>query len=170
MKKFLIVIKGYGLGTRIGKLTEEQIANWDNIYAQTPHQISAQLFKNETVFDMTCAAADGASIEILDEDEEVFETYEYNQVPFEEVKSFYLKKESKGTYFVDNSLLKGTFFRGELILEEDENFDSEKLMLQLIDYNGELYIEDVMYDNTLVEIIDYATTGTLEKVRMEIVK
>lgn len=170
MKTFLIVIKGYGLGTRIGKLTDEQIRNWDDIQAQTPLQVSALLRKNNTIFDMTCAAADGATIEILDEDEEVYETYEYNQVPFEEVKSFYLRKESKGTYFVDNILLKGTFFRGEITLEEDENFDSNKLTIQLIDYNGELYIDDIMYDEAPIEIINFATTGTQEKARMEVVK
>lgn len=169
MKIFLISIKGYGLGVRIGKLTQDQIQNWDAIQAKLPIDVHHELMANKTTFAMTSAAADGASIEILDDEEELVESYEYNQIPFEETNCFYLKKESKGTYFIDQSLLKGTFFRGEIVLEEDEKFDSEKLMLQLTDYNGELYIDDVKYDDTQVEIIDFATTGNLEKVRLEVI-
>lgn len=169
MKIFLIRIKGYGLGVRIGKLTQEQIDNWSAIQAKLPIDVHQELMANKTTFAMTSAAADGASIEIEDEDGELVDTYEYNQVPFEETSSFYLKKESKGTYFIDQSLLKGTFFNGEIVLEEDEKFDPEKLMLQLTDYNGELYIDNVKYDDTQVEIIDFATTGNLEKVRIEVI-
>lgn len=144
MRILLINVKGHGIDLTINKLTKEQ-------YNSTESHIT----KLPTLFQLFGVKAENLEIEVIDEDGEVLEVYEYDDLKMCEVS--HLDNE-RGYFQFAESYEKGLFYQFELFLVEDEKFDVDLLTLETKEYDGEEYVFNVLYDNDPLESIKTDTT------------
>ena len=151
MRIFLINIKGAGVDLTAGKLTKDQVKNWDKIQAN-PELID----DNNPIFELYGTLVETATIEVIDDEGEIVDVYEYNDLLSEEVGNMNLKS---GSHYVKETYLKGLFHSFELFLDNSERFDIDLIKLKTKEYKGEQYICAMDYDGDLLESIESITTG-----------
>jgi len=157
MRIFLINIKGTGVDLTAGKLNKDQLATW-SILETNPDKLQ----DNKPIFTLKGALAEEATIEIIDEDGSLFETYAFSDLLTEESDSFKLKS---GSFYIKEGYIKGLFHQFELILANDESFDPDMIILKTKEYNGEQYIYSLEYDSDPLESIDSDTLEIEKKIQ-----
>ena len=156
MRIFLINIKGNGIDITSGKLTKDHLHTWELIEAN-PHKLK----DHKPIFEVRGAMGEDSTIEVIDDQGELFETYQFGDFLMEESDSFKLKS---GSFYVKKSYLKGLFHQFELFLANDESFNPDMIVLKTKEYDGELYIDSLEYDGDPLESISSETTIIEEKI------
>jgi len=150
MRIFLLNIKGTGIDLKIGKSSKNQDIKLEEINKD----------KNP-VFKLFGTLDSDTIIDVINDDGELHETFSYNDLESEEADSF---KTSFGTFYLKESYHKGLFYQFEVVIENEDNFNPNLILIKTKEYNGEQYVYSLKYDGYELESIDTITTIKEEKI------
>lgn len=147
MRIFIINVSGTGLDLSISKINDQQFESSEVIKQLKPQ------------YDLYGTTAESTIIEIIDEDGEPFDSFNFNELSYEDIDNL---DNYKGMYQVTESFEKGLFNQFELALNNDESINYNLINLLTKIYNGEQYVCGVSYDNDALESIG-AKTNIIER-------
>lgn len=147
MRIFLINLSGTGLDLTICKLNEQQYNSPDPIKQLKP------------LFELNGPKAENAIIEIIDSQGEPFDSFNFNELPYEEKQNLDFLK---GKFQLTESFEKGLFNQFELVLNNDESVNYDNITLNTKVYDGEEYICSISYDGDELDSIG-AKTNIIER-------
>lgn len=154
MRIFLINVSGTGLDLTMCKLTEQQYSNPEPLKQLKP------------LFQLYGCKAEDTRIDIIDDRGEPFESFNFNELEYNEVENLDCVK---GKFQLTESFEKGLFNQFELILNNDETVNYSLITLNTKVYNGEEYVCGVSYDNEELESIAAKTNIIERKTRKVII-
>lgn len=150
MRIFLINVSGTGLDLTSTRLTDQQYLSPESIKNLKP------------TFELNGTRAETTLIEIIDEDGQPFESFNFNELQYEEIDNLDLHK---GKFQITESFEKGLFNQFELVLNNDESVKYSNIVLNTKVYNGEQYVCGISYDGEELESIGGKTNIIERKTR-----
>lgn len=150
MRIFLINVSGTGLDLVLSKITEQEYLSPDPIKQLKPQ------------YELNGTTAESTHIEILDENGEPFDSFNFNELQSEEMVNI---DNLKGKFQITESFEKGLFNQYELVLNNDESVKYNNIVLNTKVYNGEEYVCGVSYDGDELDSIGGKTNIIERKTR-----
>lgn len=150
MRIFLINVSGTGLDLTLSKITDQEYLSPDSIKQLKPQ------------FELNGTKAESTLIEILDENGDAFDSFNFNELQNEEIENI---DNLKGKFQITESFEKGLFNQFELVLNNDESVNYGKIVLNTKVYNGEEYVCGICYDGDELDSIGGKTNIIERKTR-----